>query len=603
LVARKKELDPQAFWTLTLRSWDGRMFGTCFPAPDDGEQDEGPDAACLIGRSPKAQVILDDSSVSRKHCCLVRRGDALWVQDLGSANGTQVNNEEIERAQVRSGDSLMVGRVRLDVELSSISDGASYRAPPPLAVPPKLDLGATVLMRRPTREQLEARRDMTLGQPPEAGGGAATRPSLAVPRLKGPSPPNDAFRTKSMGAPSFSTAASASSGADPRATKPAQATAQFAAPPMEKPHEASSATALMPAAVQSERDSDRGSESAPFSVAPGSQIRIGWSPWLLTPAAALLVAGLVVALFAWILRESPPTAFVNGAARLVLAPTDGVLEAFAVEPGATVDPDQVLATFKPDDRRHAEAAQQAAERLEALTARRTRRRHELAREVARNRKVNRLLQQDLTRRIEALEAREGDRDAEEIARLKAEASALEEGIDLVLGGVSPTRSRILALQEEVTDLTADIERLERLAADSGQGAALPISAEQAGELWEWNGALGAPIEAGTPIVTVLQGARWVDAWIATGEAAGLKPGAACRVTPDRGDPITGRVMLVRPGLTRAPSGGVHRSRPPRSLRAAVYVRVIYWAGPDASADGSNPLTELAPGVAVEVEFE
>ncbi|MHC4393322.1 MAG: FHA domain-containing protein, partial [Planctomycetota bacterium] len=114
MVVPKKELDPQAFWTLTLRSWDGKMFGTCFPAPGDGEPAEGPDAACLIGRSPKAQVIIDDSSVSRKHCCLVRRGEALWVQDLGSANGTQVNNEEIERAQVRSGDSLMVGRVRLD---------------------------------------------------------------------------------------------------------------------------------------------------------------------------------------------------------------------------------------------------------------------------------------------------------------------------------------------------------------------------------------------------------------------------------------------------------------------------------------------------------
>ena len=49
-----------------------------------------------IGRSPEAEVFLDDVTVSRNHALLVRRRDGLYVDDLGSLNGTYVNQHRIE---------------------------------------------------------------------------------------------------------------------------------------------------------------------------------------------------------------------------------------------------------------------------------------------------------------------------------------------------------------------------------------------------------------------------------------------------------------------------------------------------------------------------
>ena len=49
-----------------------------------------------IGRSPEAEVFLDDVTVSRNHALLVRRRDGLYIDDLGSLNGTYVNRRRIE---------------------------------------------------------------------------------------------------------------------------------------------------------------------------------------------------------------------------------------------------------------------------------------------------------------------------------------------------------------------------------------------------------------------------------------------------------------------------------------------------------------------------
>src|SRR5215218_2059155 len=44
-----------------------------------------------IGRSPDAGVFLDDVTVSRNHALLVRRRVGLYIDDVGSLNGTYVN--------------------------------------------------------------------------------------------------------------------------------------------------------------------------------------------------------------------------------------------------------------------------------------------------------------------------------------------------------------------------------------------------------------------------------------------------------------------------------------------------------------------------------
>jgi len=66
-----------------------------------------------VGRVPDNQIQLDDFTVSRQHAVLVRQGDAWLVRDLGSLNGTYVNNARVDEAVVRHGDEVQVGRFRL----------------------------------------------------------------------------------------------------------------------------------------------------------------------------------------------------------------------------------------------------------------------------------------------------------------------------------------------------------------------------------------------------------------------------------------------------------------------------------------------------------
>ncbi|HLL90676.1 MAG TPA: ATP-binding protein [Tepidisphaeraceae bacterium] len=78
--------------------------------PDKGRRFELPDAAALVGRDSK-QLPLTDNTVSRRHCELVPV-DSEWVlKDMGSANGTYVNGQRVERTAVlKLGDQVRVGR-------------------------------------------------------------------------------------------------------------------------------------------------------------------------------------------------------------------------------------------------------------------------------------------------------------------------------------------------------------------------------------------------------------------------------------------------------------------------------------------------------------
>jgi diguanylate cyclase (GGDEF)-like protein len=68
----------------------------------------------IIGRSPQTQIQIDQESVSRNHCRIRFSGSEFLVQDLGSTNGTYVNDDLVqEEARLRHGDQLKVGRTIL----------------------------------------------------------------------------------------------------------------------------------------------------------------------------------------------------------------------------------------------------------------------------------------------------------------------------------------------------------------------------------------------------------------------------------------------------------------------------------------------------------
>ena len=65
------------------------------------------------GRSPKADIFLDDVTVSRKHCQFIASNGGHIVRDSGSLNGTYVNRRRIESHKLQDGDELQVGKYKL----------------------------------------------------------------------------------------------------------------------------------------------------------------------------------------------------------------------------------------------------------------------------------------------------------------------------------------------------------------------------------------------------------------------------------------------------------------------------------------------------------
>lgn len=70
-----------------------------------------------VGRTARADFIVDAALVSRLHCRLTAdASDELLVEDLGSTNGTLVNGARVDRSALKTGDVLTVGRVNFVVQ-------------------------------------------------------------------------------------------------------------------------------------------------------------------------------------------------------------------------------------------------------------------------------------------------------------------------------------------------------------------------------------------------------------------------------------------------------------------------------------------------------
>lgn len=80
---------------------------------ESGETFELPDGVTTVGRGAGVDIALDDPSVSRLHCEIVRRGLHVYVADLGlSSNGTRVNGRPVGRRLLMEGDVLSFGVAR-----------------------------------------------------------------------------------------------------------------------------------------------------------------------------------------------------------------------------------------------------------------------------------------------------------------------------------------------------------------------------------------------------------------------------------------------------------------------------------------------------------
>lgn len=84
----------------------------------------------VLGRSVDCDVVLGYQSVSRHHARVWLEGDDLYIEDLGSSNGLEVNGLRTIRGCLNDGDEVIIGEVRLQVARASDSTlGQSYITP------------------------------------------------------------------------------------------------------------------------------------------------------------------------------------------------------------------------------------------------------------------------------------------------------------------------------------------------------------------------------------------------------------------------------------------------------------------------------------------
>lgn len=93
--------------------------------PMDGHQQEITFDTMVLGRDLACDLTLDDAKVSRRHCYFERRGNALYLTDLESTNGSLVNSRPIKRMQIQNDDVITIGsteiRIRKKNDYKSIS--------------------------------------------------------------------------------------------------------------------------------------------------------------------------------------------------------------------------------------------------------------------------------------------------------------------------------------------------------------------------------------------------------------------------------------------------------------------------------------------------
>lgn len=71
------------------------------------------DDRTTIGRHPDSDIFLDDVTVSRRHAEVRREGEAVFLSDVGSLNGTYLNRTRIDSGSLRSGDEVQIGKFKL----------------------------------------------------------------------------------------------------------------------------------------------------------------------------------------------------------------------------------------------------------------------------------------------------------------------------------------------------------------------------------------------------------------------------------------------------------------------------------------------------------
>ena len=63
----------------------------------------------IVGRHRSCDVVINDETVSGRHCQITESPDGYVIEDLGSSNGTFVNGKRVETTRLKSGNRITLG--------------------------------------------------------------------------------------------------------------------------------------------------------------------------------------------------------------------------------------------------------------------------------------------------------------------------------------------------------------------------------------------------------------------------------------------------------------------------------------------------------------
>jgi len=81
----------------------------------------------VIGRGRNADLVLNEATISRAHALFGYEGPRVFVQDLGSTNGTLVNGVREHRKLLAQGDELRMGKLLLRMRPDATAKGGAAR--------------------------------------------------------------------------------------------------------------------------------------------------------------------------------------------------------------------------------------------------------------------------------------------------------------------------------------------------------------------------------------------------------------------------------------------------------------------------------------------
>ncbi|MFC1582838.1 FHA domain-containing protein, partial [Planctomycetota bacterium] len=100
-----------------------------------GSEHQVPEGITVIGRHSECDIQISANGVSRQHARLINEADKLYIEDLGSRNGTLVNGvRSATRRELLKGDTVKIGEI--EINLTGISGAAAVAAAPGPAASP-----------------------------------------------------------------------------------------------------------------------------------------------------------------------------------------------------------------------------------------------------------------------------------------------------------------------------------------------------------------------------------------------------------------------------------------------------------------------------------